>query len=59
MSAETPPNADRFLRTAYHQAHHSAGKPNSKLREARTRHEAEREAKKPKHQNPTNTKTKI
>jgi hypothetical protein len=44
MSAETPPNADRFVRTAYHQPPHSAGKPNSKLREARARHQAEREA---------------
>jgi hypothetical protein len=45
MSADTPPNADRFVRTAYHQPPHSAGKPNSKLREARAMHEAENQTK--------------
>ena len=43
MSAETPPNADRFVRTAYHQPPHSAGKPNSELRKARAKHNAANE----------------
>src|SRR5579871_4084813 len=44
MSAETPRTADRFLRNAYHQAPSSAGRRNPRLREARARKQAGREA---------------
>jgi hypothetical protein len=43
MSAETPPNADRFLWGAHQRAHHSVGKRNPKLPDNRNRREAGKE----------------
>jgi len=40
MSAEAPPNADRFLWGAHQMAHHAVGKRNPKLSDIRTRREA-------------------
>jgi len=42
MSAETPPNAERFLWGAHQLAHHSVGKRNPKLPDNRDRREAGR-----------------
>jgi len=58
MSAETPPNAGRFLWGAHQRAPHSVGKPNSKLRKAKTKHQGKHEAQNGAG-NQTNTQAKI
>jgi hypothetical protein len=58
MSAETPPNAGRFLWGAHQRAPHSVGKPNPELRKAKAKHEADSRAK-IEAKNGTNTQAKI